>query len=100
MTDKLIDLIDDADLMEVDGNSIRHFGLDIDGVEDDDDAILVVEMTDENFDKYEWFFTTAELTTATFNPRTKEWTVLYGDEDYPVTIVLYKLTPILPGRWY
>ena len=99
MTDTLYDLVDNANLMEIDDKSIRYFGLDIDGLEEEegDDAMcLHVEMTDENFDRWEWFFTIKELKEATFNPRTKSWSLQYGNEGWPLEIKLFTLTQILP----
>jgi len=95
----LLDLIDSADLMEIDDKSIRYFGLDVDGVEEedgDDGVILIVEMRDESFEKWDWYFTIKELKEAVYYPTKKEWLVQYGIDDYPTTIKLYTLTQIIP----
>jgi hypothetical protein len=105
MTDTLYDLIDSADLMDIDGMSIRYFGLDIDGLDEDegDDAMcLHVDFTDEDFNGWEWFFTIKELKEAKFNPKTKEWAVNYAGtandvcNDSEILISLYTVTNIIP----
>jgi len=101
----LYDLIDTADLMDIDDMSIRYFGLDIDGLDEDegDDAMcLHVEFTDEDFNGWEWFFTIKELKNAVYNPDTKEWMVDYAGtandvcNDSEISIKLYKVAPIEP----
>lgn len=89
----LLDLIDTSDLIEVDGHSIRYFGLDEDAYDDDDDdpIILHLETVDEDFGSWEWFFTVNELKTAKFNEEKGEWTLSYGEDDYPIAIRIYKL---------
>ena len=105
MTDTLYDLVDSADLIEIDGMSIRYFGIDIDGVDPDegDDAMcLHIDFTDDDMNKWEWYFTINELKKATFNPRTREWTVFYGGtgddvcNDSYLTIKIYTITNIIP----
>jgi hypothetical protein len=95
----LYDLIGQANLMDIDDKSIRHFGLDVDGLEEEegDDAIcLHVEMTDESFDKWEWFFTIKELKNAKYDKEKKLWNVQYGSEDYPLEIRVYHVISIEP----
>lgn len=90
----LYDLIDTSDLMEIDNHSVRFFGLDIDGVEEEegDDAIVLhIEVIDNDYGLWEWFFTIHELKTATFDPSTGNWTLLYGDKKEPYTIRIYSL---------
>ena len=78
----LYDLIDCADLMEINfEHSIRYFGLDVDGQEEedgDDYVILHIENTDQNFNKFEWFFTISDLKNAVYDSERKVWTIWQG----------------------
>ena len=99
MTTTLLDLINEADLIDVDGNSIRYFGLDEDGmleaVEDGEENAIVlhIEMTDENYDKWEYMFSYKELKEAT-RRQDGSWDVKYTDQDWPLIVTVYKITKL------
>lgn len=90
----LLDLIDEADLIEIDGHSVRYFGLSEDEMMDaeggDEDAcVLSVEMVDENYEKWEWYFSYKNLKEAK-RKQDGSWVVDY-DEGYPMLVTVYKL---------
>jgi len=91
----LLDLIDEADLMEIDGHSIRYFGLSEDEMMDAEDGdegaiVLSVEMVDESYDKWEWYFSYKELKEAK-RKQDGSWIVDYMSEGYPLLVTVYKL---------
>jgi hypothetical protein len=91
----LLDLINEADLMEIDGNSIRYFGLSedemLDAEEGDEDAIVLsVEMVDENYDKWEWYISYKELKEAK-RQADDSWLIRYTNEDFPLYMKLFKI---------
>jgi len=91
----LLDLIDSADLMEIDGKSIRYFGLSEDEMMDAEDGdeeaiVLSVEMVDEDYEKWEWYFSYKALKEA---KRTNggSWVVDYMSDGYILLVSVYKL---------
>jgi hypothetical protein len=89
----IFDAIQEADLVEVDDrHSIRYFGLDIDGVSDVDDVILTFEITDNEYQKYEFDFTINDLNQAKYNKSTDQWLVPWGGDTDPVSLKFSKIT--------
>ena len=91
----LLDLIDEADLIEIDGHSIRYFGLSEDEMMeaedgDEDACVLSVEMVDESYEKYEWYFSYKELKEAKRKDN-GSWIVDYMSDGYPLLVTVYKL---------
>lgn len=89
----LLDLIDEADLIEIDGHSIRYFGLSEDEMMeaedgDEDACVLSVEMVDEEYQKWEWYFSYKDLKEAKRSGG--DWIVEY-DKGVQLLVTVYKL---------
>lgn len=93
----LLDVLHTADSIEIDDYFIRNFGIDIDGIDEDegDEAVcLEVETVDDNYNKWEWFFTIKELKDAKYVSETNEWEVYQYGEKEPYMITAYSLTAL------
>ncbi len=70
----LLDVLSGADAIEIDGTFCRHFHLEMEECENDNDVILSLDF-EVDFNIHEHYFTKYELETAVFNSSTNEWRI-------------------------
>ena len=97
MSERLIDLIPEADLLEVDGYSIRYFGLDEDEMGTGrQDAVVLSLTVDDEWQTFEWAFTREELSAARYDAAQEGWWVRNGQSESLVR--LYRLQSMTPEQ--
>ena len=75
-TASFIEELNKTDVIEIDGNFIRHFHLTPDEeLEDDDSILLDVSVVDDDMEKYEYYVSITEAKEATYDPQQKCWKV-------------------------
>ncbi len=88
----LLDILYDADAIEIDDHFIRYFGLNTDN-EAEDGYILEVEINDD-IEPMVCFFTSEELESAIHIAETNEWAVTHNGETEPYMFTGYMLRTI------
>jgi len=85
----LFELIIEADAIEIDDNFIRHFHVEQEEINDDDDIAVDVSFYDSSAIHYEYMFTVKELKDAVYYPHQHWWKLQSGKEEF--TLTLYTL---------
>ena len=96
----LLEALDQADLIEIDDTSIRHFYMDQEVLGNDEepdmDAVaLDISFTDDDLNRYEFFFTLKHLTEAKYNKSERAWFIDYQGES--IRLACHKLITIVEG---
>ena len=95
-TNTIFEIIETADLMEIDGiHSVRYFGLDTD-INDKEDIALHVEVVDSEYQKYEFFFSVEELNEAEYHPKGQYWSVPSHKKEEMIKLKFMSLAPTKP----
>jgi hypothetical protein len=87
----LLDVLYEADAIDIDGVFCRYFYMESEEIENDDDIILHVEVNADN-SYWEWMFTKKDLEDAIPLRSNEGWSVDHGDETF--NIIAYKLNEI------
>ena len=87
----LLDLLYEADAIEIDGVFCRWFHMEYELGGDSEEIVMDLEFESDGCE-YEYFFTAAELESAEKHSGSDGWYVHYGMDT--VTIVPYKITEV------
>lgn len=85
----LLDLLQTADVLEIDDFFVRHFNLENfnDDFSELNDTCLEVSVINDDFVKLDWLFTFEEILNAKYDENKQKWIVR---EDIEITLYLLK----------
>ncbi len=96
MPKTLLDLLYEADAIQIDDVFVRHFHMEYEECEEVEDIVLHVEV-EVDYNNYEWFFTLGELQTAVKYDKIDGYKVITNNRhttDDAYQIIPYKLTEL------
>ena len=95
-TKPIFEIINESDYLEIDDtHGVRYFGLD-DDVESDEDIAMHIEVVDNEYQKYEYFFSVAELKEAEYNPHGHYWLVSNNNREEIIKLKFLSFAPTRP----